>query len=118
MSNLLKINNSLVRVMKTIDPTETWIIRVIGTNNKGETKNFNVSFKSNEKRYSLIQFKGGAVPIGDDKEYKFSGDLYYDKDQVYDLNAGWINKTYRTIILDEPATGDFLTWLQANAVKQ
>ena len=30
----------------------------------------------------------------------------------------WTNEAYRTIILDEPATGDFLTWLQKNAVKQ
>jgi len=30
----------------------------------------------------------------------------------------WEDEAYRTIILDEPATGDLLTWLQANAVKQ
>ena len=30
----------------------------------------------------------------------------------------WINEAYRTITLAEPATGDLLTWLQSNAVKQ
>lgn len=32
--------------------------------------------------------------------------------------TGWKDDAYRTIILDKPATGDLLTWLQANAVKQ
>lgn len=30
---------------------------------------------------------------------------------------GWANAAYRTIILDEPATGDFLAFLDANATK-
>lgn len=32
--------------------------------------------------------------------------------------TGWKDEAYRTIVLDEPATGDFLTWLQKNAIKQ
>lgn len=32
--------------------------------------------------------------------------------------TGWKDEAYRTIILDEPATGDLLTWLKNNAVKQ
>ena len=32
--------------------------------------------------------------------------------------SGWIDQAYRTITLKEPATGEFLTWLQKNAVKQ
>lgn len=31
---------------------------------------------------------------------------------------GWVNSAYRTITLNEPATGDLLTWLQTNATKQ
>lgn len=31
---------------------------------------------------------------------------------------GWIDQAYRTITLKEPATGELLTWLQNNAVKQ
>lgn len=34
------------------------------------------------------------------------------------LTTYWINEAYRTITLAEPATGDLLTWLQSNAVKQ
>lgn len=38
--------------------------------------------------------------------------LYADQ-----LNT-WKDEAYRTIILDEPATGDLLTCLKKNAVKQ
>lgn len=34
------------------------------------------------------------------------------------IGNGWIDQAYRTITLTEPATGEFLTWLQKNAVKQ
>lgn len=30
----------------------------------------------------------------------------------------WYNEEYRTVTFLEPPTGDLLTWLQANAVKQ
>jgi hypothetical protein len=33
-------------------------------------------------------------------------------------NANWINSAYRTVTFLDPPTGDLLTWLQANAVKQ
>lgn len=32
--------------------------------------------------------------------------------------TSWTNEAYRTITLASPATGDLLTWLQKNAVKQ
>ena len=31
--------------------------------------------------------------------------------------AGWSNDAYRQITLEKPATGDLLTWLEANAVR-
>ena len=31
--------------------------------------------------------------------------------------GSWTNSAYRTITLEQPATGDLLTWLQRNAVK-
>ena len=34
------------------------------------------------------------------------------------IGVGWTNSAYRTITLGQPATGDLLTWLQRNAVKQ
>lgn len=35
-----------------------------------------------------------------------------------DTLTSWENSAYRTITLASPATGDLLTWLQKNAVKQ
>ena len=49
--------------------------------------------------------------------------LIYYKDgggntTVYDYNRStWNNEAYRTIVLDEPATGDVLAFLEANATK-
>lgn len=40
-----------------------------------------------------------------------SNHIYAQKD------GGWKNAAYRTIILDEPATGDLLAFLEANATK-
>ena len=37
---------------------------------------------------------------------------------VYGSMNGWSNTTYRTIAFATAPTGDLLTWLQANAVKQ
>ena len=37
---------------------------------------------------------------------------------VYYYNSSeWSNEVYRTIVLDEPATGDVLAFLEANATK-
>lgn len=35
-----------------------------------------------------------------------------------DAAGNWNNEEYRTVTFDEPPTGDFLTWLQANATPQ
>lgn len=47
---------------------------------------------------------------------------YVDKNDVkvgvYRDTGTWVDEAYRTIVLDEPASGDLLTFLQANAVKQ
>ena len=54
---------------------------------------------------------------------KFFDLLYYYEDDfhntgVYDYETStWYNEAYRTIVLDEPATGDVLAFLEANATK-
>ena len=86
---------------------ETWLINAtFGTLSE---KTFNVSFVSNDTEYS--QFWIG-LRTGD---YQ----IRYDDTLVFDADgAVWQNQAYRTIGLYEPASGDFLTWLNANAVKQ
>ena len=54
---------------------------------------------------------------------KFFDELYYYKDgsnntAVYNYKTStWHNEAYRTIVLDEPATGDVLAFLEDNATK-
>ena len=43
--------------------------------------------------------------------------LVYGNDMAYSTATGWSNDAYRQITLAKPATGDLLTWLEANAVR-
>ena len=100
------------------------VVELVGSATSGETWYFNdtidtcmqsktVNFKSNGVAYVRFMEQGN----------KFFDDLFYYKDQfngtrVYDYNTStWYNEAYRTIVLDEPATGDALTFLEANATK-
>lgn len=121
-NNIIKINSSLVRAKVAPDPpivnnTETWVIN----SNYSSTASIlaNVKFKSNNISYNSISIR--IAPAG-------SCYIKYDNTTACNIMANmapnfvaeatWTNKAYRTIILDESATGDFLTWLQKNAVKQ
>ena len=48
--------------------------------------------------------------------------MYYDNTQVFSLvsfiTPTWVNNAYKTIELDQPASGNLLTWLNAHATKQ
>lgn len=119
MKSLLKINNSLVRV-KVLHKKEeeTWIINDNFTDLATITES--VNFTSNGSNYTQLK-----INISLRNSY-----IYYDNIKVcnievekistdtYVINPIWINSAYRTIILASSATGDLLTWLQANAVKQ
>ena len=100
------------------------VVELVGSATSGETWYFNdtidtcmqsktVNLKSNGVAYVSFMEQGN----------KFFDDLFYYKDQfngtrVYDYNTStWYNEAYRTIVLDEPATGDALTFLEANATK-
>lgn len=93
--------------------TETWYFN--DTINCYE----NVAFEN----ISFVCFNQNCCSINvyvDSKEtnmyynFVFSGVEY--PTWVYD-RMGWVDKDFRTIILDEPATGQLLTFLQANATK-
>ena len=90
---------------------ETWFINTAP--NLNNLAVFTVNFVSNEEQYQKIE-------IGISFASKATC-LYYKSDTntiiVLD-NGQWIlGEAYRTITLASPATGDLLTWLQANAVK-
>ena len=101
------------------------VVELVGSATSGKTWYFNdtiekpvnsiiANFKSNGASYMRIY-----------KKSQFNLDfLCYEKDGghssifVYNYkNNKWNNEAYRTIVLDEPATGDVLVFLEANATK-
>lgn len=124
MKSLLKINNSLVRAKVASDPPivpkETWIIN----DTYSSLANFTASslnFISNGENFTSITIR--IAPVG-------STYIKYNNTTVNEIfvnspdadhvagDANWINSAYRTVTFLELPTGDLLTWLQANAVKQ
>ena len=100
------------------------VVELVGSATSGETWYFNdtidgcrnakkVNFKSNGVAYVKFMEQGN----------KLFDELFYYKDQfnstsVYDYKTStWYNEAYRTIVLDEPATGEVLEFLEANATK-
>ena len=67
-----------------------------------------IPFESNSTNFQKIEVRGNFFP---------GSGIYYDAINVWNAN-GLVNEAYRTITFFEPPTGDLLTWLQANAVKQ
>ena len=88
--------------------TETWVLNKVLLNLTEQI--FNVNFTSNGQSYAKL-----FIYIPDYNQQI----IMYGESSVYmsDLD-GWTNEAYRTIVLDSPATGDLLTWLMADGVKQ
>lgn len=89
--------------------TETWVLNE--TFGYLTTQTFTVNFTSNRQNYDKIDIYA-PKPIQQEIRYGDSSEF------VWDVQGGWTNEAYRTIVLDSPATGDLLTWLQANGTKQ
>lgn len=101
-------------------PSETWVLNLSGFLTSTFT---GISFVSNGETFSSIA-KGGKGPM------KF---LKYDNTNVCGATpcfgdedvpgiaweiAMWVNTAYRKLTFSAPPSGDLLTWLEANAVKQ
>ena len=101
------------------------VVELVGSTPSGETWYFNdtivepeggivdVNFTSNGTEYTRMM----EVLFG-----KFVHQMQYENytvvDKVYDYNTStWTKEAYRTIVLDGPATGDALAFLEANATK-
>ena len=92
---------------------ETWVIK---SDAGGEFATTQISFTSNGQKFTSI---------GANDSSGFATILYYDNNEIagYDPGAGsygyeFDNEAYRKLTFDTPPTGDLLTWLQSNAVKQ
>ena len=90
---------------------ETWVIK---SSAGGEFATTQISFTSNGQKFTSIGANGVGTFIV----------LHYDNNEVagYDPGVGggyeFDNEAYRKLTFDTPPTGDLLTWLQSNAVKQ
>ena len=100
------------------------VVELVGSATSGETWYFNdtigyittalsVKFTSNGVAYNTMMRAKFGIRI-DELKY-ISGN---NSDGAYDYKTStWYNEAYRTIVLDEPATGDVLAFLEANATK-
>lgn len=89
---------------------ETWVLNTNPTLIQS-TKQFDISFTSNNNSYTYLKFGEDSIGIAQA--------LYYGTTQVYeDGNNAWTNAAYKTITFETTPTGDLLTWLQANGTKQ
>ena len=100
------------------------VVELVGSATSGETWYFNdtidacmqsknVNFRSNGVAYVRFMEMGNKF---DDYLYYYKNN--YENTSVYNYETStWTNEAYRTIVLDEPATGDVLEFLEANATK-
>lgn len=81
------------------------------------SSNISVSIKFKCDNYEFNQFT-----IAQKYNLEYTPDTNNDDDidntLAYHQKRGWLNQTYRTITFLESPTGDLLTWLQQNGVKQ
>ena len=107
--------NIVVELAGSATSGKTWYFN--DTIGYPDTDTLNVNFTSNGTAYAGIE------------RHHVSGFFVVDmliylnigtgkKEAVYNyLENKWANEAYRTIVLDEPATGDVLAYLEANATK-
>ena len=106
------------------------VVELVGSATSGETWYFNDTIRDDEVNVMYANFTSNGVAytrisrvgIREDKLYTIVMQ-YYNSDTNALANAynyftsTWYNEAYRTIVLDEPATGDVLAFLEANATK-
>ena len=97
------------------------VVELVGSATSGETWYFNDTI-DNCTKVKRVNFTSNGVAYTFFIELRITGGgraLHYDgKMPVYDYkNSTWYDEAYRTIVLDEPATGDVLAFLEANATK-
>lgn len=106
---------------------ETWVINETPQNsgivNEGDSTDFDLGFRSNNETFTTVSFWFPDSSLGFRISYLTDSDeiiVYNDNNDTGDPTYVWTNEAYRTIIFSAftPPTGNLLTWLQANAVKQ
>lgn len=96
---------------KSSSSGETWLLNEsLGMNKLSKT---NVSFKSNNENFVGIAYSTSSM--GPQTLWYYKNDTEYVVACEY---GTYSNEAYRTINFATPPTGNLLTWLQANGVKQ
>ena len=103
------------------------VVELVGSATGGETWYFNDRITITDTSSLDVNFtSNGGAYVGFYKRFVSFAKivtLQYLKPKGSDLvyngtnNNPWFNEAYRTIVLDEPATGDVLAFLEANATK-
>ena len=76
---------------------------------------FSIAFISNNTNFTSITFyNGGWKYVKYNNTQVFHRDLYPG---ATDTDPHWLDESYRTITLSEEPTGDFLLYLQTNAIE-
>lgn len=110
----LMASDVVVEVSGVTPTGETWVINE--TVSMPQTDYMEANFVSNNKHFDAIY----RDIFGQEQEKYF---IRYSNEMVYEgeVSGGysyWLDEAYRTVTFETPPTGDLLTWLQANAVKQ
>ncbi len=86
--------------------TETWVLNEMPSP-VGDVIETQIKFLSNGTEYNTFQINPNPRRM-----------IYFDSTLVFGLDMGWSNTLYRKIIFQSSPTGDLLTWLESNAIKQ
>lgn len=86
---------------------EVWVLNEVPSGIPG---NFYTSFSSNGQVYTILASGEANISYTQPESDEI---IVYEEE-----NGGWTNPAYRKLIFDTSPTGDLLTWLQANGVKQ
>ena len=109
-SGTVMVSDVLISVEGSAVSGETWLISDNPDWLSIPLTTFN--FISNNTQFTGIEV--GGRPWNPEISY-----ITADGDSIVAFmgGVGWIIPEYQTIILEEPASGNFLTWLQDNATK-
>lgn len=86
--------------------SETWVLNSEANLAPSDGETFNASFKSNGLPFSSITLTANI-----------RRQISYDNTVIKAFNK-WTSEAYRKLTFNAPPTGNLLTWLQANGVKQ
>ena len=103
------------------------VVELVGSATSGETWYFNNTIGSFGTGVIAANFTSNGTEymrMHEIKRGNFSHQLQYENPNTGFISVAynykknkWTSKAYRTIVLDEPATGNVLAFLEANATK-